>query len=86
VAQSPGELVVRNGNLRLVVPPTVGGQFLINKSTNQRPLFDDLLYALEDNLNEWLLTARQYENAAAKIRYVITVPRTQIRLDTALEG
>ena len=86
VAQSPGELLVRNGDLRLVVPPTVGGQFLINKSTNERPLFDDLIYALEDNLNEWLLTARQYENAPAKIRYIITVPRAQIRLDTAQSG
>lgn len=82
VAARPGELIVRDGTLTLVAPPPVGGQFLISKATNQRPLFDDLVYALEDNLNDWLLTARQYDTSPARIRYVLTVPRAQIRLDT----
>jgi phage shock protein PspC (stress-responsive transcriptional regulator) len=86
VAESPGEIIVRDGNLRMVAVPEVGGQFLINKATNQRPIFDDLLYALEDNLNEWLLIARQYTTSSAKIRYILTVPRGQIRLDTATGG
>lgn len=82
VAARPGELIVRDGTLTLVAPPPIGGQFLISKATNQRPLFDDLVYALEDNLNDWLLTARQYDTSLARIRYVLTVPRAQIRLDT----
>jgi phage shock protein PspC (stress-responsive transcriptional regulator) len=86
VAESPGEIIVRDGNLRMVAGPELGGQFLINKATNQRPTFDDLLYALEDNLNEWLLIARQYTTSSAQIRYVLTVPRGQIRLDTATGG
>lgn len=83
VAVRPGELIVRNGTLTLIAPPPIGGQFLISKATNQRPIFDDLIYALEDNLNEWLLTARQFETSPARIRYVLTVPSAPIRLDTA---
>ncbi|MFQ3647815.1 MAG: PspC domain-containing protein [Anaerolineae bacterium] len=83
VAVRPGELIVRNGTLTLVAPPPIGGQFLISKATNQRPIFDDLIYALEDNLNEWLLTARQFESSPARIRYILTVPNAPIRLDTA---
>lgn len=82
VATRPGELVVRRGTLTLIAPPPIGGQFLLNKATNQRPLFDDLLYALEDNLSEWLLTARQFDTSPARIRYIVTVPNAPIRLDT----
>jgi phage shock protein PspC (stress-responsive transcriptional regulator) len=83
VAARPGELIVRRGTLTLIAPPPIGGQFLINKAANQRPIFDDVIYALEDNLNEWLLTARQFETSPARIRYIITVPSAPIRLDTS---
>lgn len=82
VAARPGELIVRRGTLTLVAPPPIGGQFLLNKATNQRPIFDDLLYALEDNLSEWLLTARQFDTSPARIRYIVTVPNAPIRLET----
>lgn len=76
-----GELRVMNGDLRLVLESNLGAQFIINRATNQRPLFDDLLYALEDNINEWRLTSRQFSTLPAQIRYILTVPRGQIRLN-----
>jgi phage shock protein PspC (stress-responsive transcriptional regulator) len=86
VAQNPGVLNVLNGNLRVVIAPDVGGKFLLNKSSNTRPQFDDILYALEDNLSEWLLTSRQYDSATVKILVVVNVPLGQIRLDTQAES
>ncbi len=86
VAQQPGELIVRSGSLRLLVAEEVGAQFWLNKATNRRPQYDDLLYALEDNLNEWRLVARNVSTAPVKIRYVLTVPNGQIRLDNTTGG
>lgn len=81
VAQQPGEFTVRNGNLRLIINESVGAQFWLNKATNRRPQYDDLRYALEDNLNEWRLVARNLSTTTVNIRYLLTVPNGQIRLD-----
>jgi phage shock protein PspC (stress-responsive transcriptional regulator) len=86
VAQNPGALNVLNGDLRVVITPDVGGKFLLNKNSNTRPQFDDILYALEDNLSEWLLTSRQYDSASVQILVVVNVPQGQIRLDTQAES
>jgi phage shock protein PspC (stress-responsive transcriptional regulator) len=82
VAQQPGQLNINEGDLRLVLADDVGGEFLLSKASNQRPLINDVLYALEDNLNDWRLVARQYNALNIKIRYVLNVPRGSIRLES----
>lgn len=86
VRSRQGELRVLDGSLRLLLTPEIGVQFLVNKATNQRPLADDLLYALEDNINDWRLVSRQFNTLAVQIRYILTVPRGEIRLDNNVSG
>jgi phage shock protein PspC (stress-responsive transcriptional regulator) len=86
VRSRQGELRVLDGNLRLLLAPEIGVQFLVNKATNARPLADDLLYALEDNINDWRLVSRQFNTLAVQIRYILTVPRGEIRLDNNVSG
>ncbi len=86
VRSRQGELRVLDGNLRLLMSPDIGAQFLVNKATNQRPFFDDLLYALEDNIGDWRLTSRQFNTLAVQIRYILTVPRGEIRVDNPSGG
>jgi phage shock protein C len=86
VAEDPGNIFLRSGSLTMVAPPELGTQFLLNKATNQRPTFDDLVYALEDNLNDWLLVSRQFDDSETKVFYIINVPSGQIRLVTENEN
>jgi phage shock protein PspC (stress-responsive transcriptional regulator) len=81
VAEQPGEIVVRQGNLRLLLADEVAGEFRISKADNQRPLFNDLTYALEDNLDAWRLVARRFNEAQARHSAILRVPRGTIRLD-----
>ncbi|MCS6834892.1 MAG: PspC domain-containing protein [Anaerolineae bacterium] len=81
VAEQPGEIIVRQGNLRLLLADEVAGEFLISKAENQRPLFNDLIYALEDNLDAWRLVARRFNEAQARHTAILRVPRGAIRLD-----
>jgi len=81
VAQDPGALVLFDGNLTLVVPEAIGGEFLLTKAANNRPQFDDLLYALEDNVSDWRLISRGYDTFDTQIRYLLTAPRGSIRLE-----
>lgn len=81
VAQDPGSLVLFDGNLTLVVPEDVGGEFLLTKAANNRPEFDDLLYALEDNVSDWRLIARGFDTFDTQIRYLLTAPQGSIRLE-----
>ena len=81
VAEQPGEIVVRQGNLRLLLADEVAGEFRISKADNQRPLFNDLNYALEDNLDAWRLVARRFNEAQARHSAILRVPRGTIRLD-----
>lgn len=81
VAQDPGALVLLRGNLRLLVPPDLGARFVLAKGNNQRPLYDDLRYALEDQLNEWILVTRDYARQPYQVLYNLSVPGGTIRLD-----
>lgn len=80
VRQNPGALTVFNGNLRILAPENIDGQFVLNKATNQRPQFNDVDYFLEDNINEWILRARRSEGRPV-IRYIVNVPNGSLRLD-----
>ncbi|MCA9882013.1 MAG: PspC domain-containing protein [Anaerolineae bacterium] len=86
VEADPGELTVGNGDLRVRVPAAVGGRFVLNQTSNSQPTtleedFDDLLYALELRLNEWVLVSRTYDDTDIQITYGINVPNGNFRLD-----
>lgn len=81
VQEDPGSLVLLGGNLTLILPENVGGEFLLSQEANNRPQFDDLLYALEDNVTDWRLVARGFDSFDTRIRYLLTVPRGSIRLE-----
>ncbi|MCA9890657.1 MAG: hypothetical protein KC546_19900, partial [Anaerolineae bacterium] len=86
VEADPGELTVSNGDLRVRVPAAVGGRFVLNQTSNSQPTtleedFDDLLYALELRLNEWVLVSRTYDDTDIQITYGINVPNGNFRLD-----
>ncbi|QPC84507.1 PspC domain-containing protein [Phototrophicus methaneseepsis] len=85
VVEDPGELRVNNGELRVRVPAAVGGRFVLNQASNRQPSlgqdYDDLIYALELRVNEWVLIARNYDDSAIQVTYNIFVPNGRMRLD-----
>lgn len=78
IADNPGTIMVLNGNLRVVVPASVGGQFAI--APNSSPQYDDALYRIEVAPDNWLMVARNYETSDIKITYRLSAPRGQIQL------
>lgn len=85
VAQNPGELLVRAGNLRLLMPDTAAGRFVLDKSLNQFPTRDESLYAVEDTGTEWIMVSRRYDTSPIQVQYRLTVPRGEIRLEISSE-
>lgn len=85
VQEDPGDLTVNNGELRVRVPAAVGGRFVLGQATNRQPVlgqdYDDLLYALELRVNEWILIARDYDDSAIQVTYNVNVPNGGMRLD-----
>lgn len=75
-----GALVVGDGNITVFVPPTVGARFQLNRgASGLQPVYDAVLY---NYLVGDILEARNYDSAAAKMRYVITAPRGLITVDS----
>lgn len=85
VAENPGRIAVYDGNLRLVVPDDVGGRFILNRNRAVRPQFDEGRYLLIDDGADGTLQATAYDSASIQLRYTLSVPRGQIRLDTSQE-
>jgi len=85
VVEDPGTLTVRNGDLRVRVPRDVGARFVLDQAQNRQPVlgedYDDLYYALELRVNEWVLVARDYDDAEVQITYIVSVPNGRFRLD-----
>ncbi|NJR12962.1 hypothetical protein HC776_03720 [bacterium] len=79
VLDRPGELLVLDGTLRIVIPSAVGGRFEIPE--NSTPVYDEATYRIEVARPSWLLLARNYDTATMKANYRLTVPRGETRLD-----
>ncbi|RMG84763.1 MAG: hypothetical protein D6712_10740 [Chloroflexi bacterium] len=78
IADDPGDLVVRNGDITIFVPSSVGGHFELNRNgSGIQPEYDPSLYNL---LVGDVLESRTFDTADIQIRYIITVPRGVIRL------
>lgn len=81
MAENPPQIDILDGNLRLVVPPDVGASFTLDQSRNNFPERDELIYAVEDNVTEWVLVHRQFNDLDVQLYYVLNVPRGQILLE-----
>lgn len=80
-AQNSGVLNVIGGSLTLLVPDNLGAELFLNQATNSRPIFDDLLYLLEDRGSEWRLLQRNYDNLSIKTSYIISVPSGTVTVE-----
>jgi hypothetical protein len=73
-----GTLIARQGDITIFVPPEVGARLELNRGgSGIRPEFDPNIYNLLD-IGEGVLEARNFDQAANKLRYIITAPRGQI--------
>ncbi len=75
-----GTFVVRDGDINVFVPPTVGARFELNRGgSGLQPIFDtlDSNYLVGD-----ILEARTFDTAEIKLRYAITAPRGQITIES----
>ena len=79
VLDTPGDLSVLDGDLRIVVPADVGGRFEIPQ--NSTPTYDEALYRIEVASTSWLMLARNYDTATIRANYRLTVPRGTTVLD-----
>jgi phage shock protein PspC (stress-responsive transcriptional regulator) len=85
VQESNGHWQVMNGDLRVQVPDTVGARFLLERGVNREPragqTFDDLLYRVELEGNDYILVARQFDSQEIKVNYRIDVPAGSLRIE-----
>jgi len=81
VAENPGQFAVFDGNLRLVVPDDFGAQFILNRNRGVRPIFDNTRYLLIDDGADGTLQTIGFDSADERIRYTVTVPNGEIRVD-----
>jgi hypothetical protein len=81
VAQEPGDLIVRDGDITLVVPQKVGARFELDRAgSGVDPEFDAGIY---NHLVPDILEARGIDTAAIKLRYIVIAPHGLIRVQTA---
>lgn len=80
-----GALVVREGNITLVVPPTIAARFTLNRGgSGLRPDFDSTVYNLLAE-GDGILEARSFDAAEIQVRYTVTVPRGLITVQAAAQ-
>ncbi len=79
-SQDPGNINIFNGNLTLRVNDDLGIQFILSKSTNSFPVFEDLLYRVEDSGSIWTLEPRNLASLDFNIRYTVAVPNGTVEL------
>ncbi len=78
IADDPGDLIVRNGDITIFIPSNVGGHFELNRNgSGIQPEYDPSLYNL---LVGDVLESRTFDTADIQINYIVTVPRGVIRL------
>lgn len=87
VLERPGNWSIRDGNLTVTVPEAVGARFLIARSGNREPVagqtYDDLLYRVELDGDDYVLIARQFENSEIQVTYRVDVSGGSLRVVAA---
>ncbi len=84
VQERPGIWTIRDGSLTVTVPEAVGARFLIARSRNREPVagqtYDDLRYRVELGGDDYVLIARQFDNAAIQVTYRVDVSGGALRI------
>jgi phage shock protein PspC (stress-responsive transcriptional regulator) len=80
-AQDSGLLNVFGGSLTLFVPENLGTELFLNQANNSRPIFDDLLYLLEDRGSEWRLGRRDFDTLPIKTSYIVSAPSGTVTVE-----
>ncbi len=81
-----GAWAVRDGNITVVVPASVAAHLELDRGLSGiQPQYDATIYNLLATGTTGALEARNYDTAEIRVRYNITAPRGQIRLDVASE-
>jgi len=81
-----GGWVVQDGNITVVIPPLVAARLELDRGLSGiQPQYDPTVYNLLATGTTGALEARNFDSAAIRVRYNITAPRGQIRLEVASE-
>jgi hypothetical protein len=79
-AEQPGTLETRDGDITVLVPLAVGVRFELNREgSGIEPRFDPNVY---NYFVGDVLETREYEEFDLRLRYIITAPSGEIRLDS----
>ncbi|GAB1420349.1 hypothetical protein MASR2M15_04420 [Anaerolineales bacterium] len=88
IAQSPSQLSVWSGNISLLLPKELGMELVLDRRFNRQPdfeNFDEILYALENTPDGWLLKSRGFDSLSNQVRYLITAPEGVLQLNVETE-
>jgi hypothetical protein len=81
-----GAWAVQDGNITVVVPASVAAHLELDRGLSGiQPQYDSSIYNLLATGTTGALEARNFDTAEIRVRYNITAPRGQIRLDVAPE-
>jgi hypothetical protein len=81
-----GAWVVRDGDITVVVPAAVAAHLELDRGLSGiQPQYDPTVYNLLATGTTGALEARNFDSAEIRVRYNITAPRGQIRLEVASE-
>jgi phage shock protein PspC (stress-responsive transcriptional regulator) len=90
VREDPGTWTISNGNLRVIVPETVGTRFILNRNTNSEPrpgqTHDDLHYRVELAGDDFVLVSRQYDTLPIQVEYRINLPTGNLSVEQPDSG
>ncbi len=81
-----GGWAVQDGDITVVIPPAVAAHLELDRGLSGiQPQYDPTVYNLLATGTTGALEARNFDSAAIRVRYNITAPRGQIRLQVASE-
>ena len=92
VRENPGVWTIVEGDLRVLVPETVGVRFLLDRGRNQEPRegadgYDGLVYRVELESGDYVLVSRQYSALNVQVEYRIDLFGGSLDVDpTAASG
>jgi phage shock protein PspC (stress-responsive transcriptional regulator) len=90
VRENPGVWTIIEGDLRVLMPETVGARFLLDRSVNPEPIagqsYDDLIYRVELAGSDFALISRRYDALNNQVEYRINLHNGTLDIDTESSG
>lgn len=82
-----GALVARDGNMTVLVPPTIAARLELNRGgSGIEPQFDSTVYNPLVAGSDIALETRNFDTFDTKLKYVITIPRGLLTVQAAGSG